>query len=127
MILYPYKTVSVRILYVGAGIPDWIVLVIKNLDSKLYVALRWIDSISGLFNVMYGLRHGSILFLSLFTVFINTVIIKLRDSGLGCCMHYIYLDVFSMRMILFSQLLLSLAFGNAKYLSQNYFGRESFI
>jgi len=76
---------------VDAGVPGWIVLVIENWYSKLCVAVRWIDAISGFCNVMSGVRQGSILSPRLFTVLINIVIVKLRDNGVGYSINNIFL------------------------------------
>ena len=76
--------------------PGWIVLVIENWYSKLCVAVTWIDAISG-FYLMSGVRQGSILSPRLFTVLNNTVIVKLRDSGVGCFINSIFIRcVFSL-------------------------------
>jgi len=76
---------------VDTGVPGWIVMVLENWYSKLCVAVRWIDAISGFFNVMSGVRQGSILSPRLFTVLINIVIVKLKDSGVGCSINNIFI------------------------------------
>jgi len=91
---------------VDTRVPGWIVLVIENWYSKLCVTVRWIDAISGFFNVMSGVRQGSILSPRLFTVLINIVIVNLRDSGGGCSITVFLLDVFFMPMISLSYQLL---------------------
>ena len=58
---------------------------IENWYSKLCVAVRWIDAISGFFNVMTGVRQGSILSPRLFTVLINIIVKKL--SSLQCLLR----------------------------------------
>ena len=64
--------------------PTWIVLLIVNWYSKLSVAVRWNGAISRYFTVKSGVRQlGSILSPSLFTVFINVLIVRLRESGDG--------------------------------------------
>ena len=79
---------------------------IENWYSKLCVAVIWLDAISEFFNVKSGVRQGSILSPRLFTVLINIVIVKLKDSGVGCSIKIFLLDVFFMPMIsLYYQLL----------------------
>jgi len=45
------------------------------------VPVRWIDAIRGFFNSGSGIGLANILSPRLFTVLINIVVIKLRDSG----------------------------------------------
>ena len=49
------------------------------------------DAISGFFNVMSVVRQGNILSPRLFTVLINIVIVKLKDSGVGCSINNIFI------------------------------------
>jgi len=77
--------------FVDTVVPGCIVLVIENWYSKLCVAVRWIDAISGFFNVMSGVRQGSILSTRSFTVLINIVIVNLRDSGVACSINNIFI------------------------------------
>ena len=72
---------------VDAGVPGWIVLVIENWYSKLCVAVRWIDAISGFFKVV-SCHQGYLR--CYYLNIINIVIIKLRDSSVGCSINNIF-------------------------------------
>jgi len=76
---------------IKAGIPTWIVLLIINWYGKLMVAVRWVDKISNFFHVISGVRQGGILSPVLFTVFINLIIVRLKDCGFGCVINGIYI------------------------------------
>jgi len=85
-----FDTVKHSLLFrslIQAGVPTWIVLLIVNWYSKLSVAVRWNGAISRYFAVKSGVRQGSILTPSLFTVFINVLIVRLRESGDGCIIN----------------------------------------
>jgi len=55
------------------------------------VAVRWNDVISQSFNVKAGVRQGSLLSSSLFNVFVNVFISKLRNAGFGCIVNRTYI------------------------------------
>ena len=67
-----------------SGIPVWIVNVIVNWYSELYVAVRWNSTISHFFNVKAGVLQGVILSPALFILFINIFIVQLKESRYGC-------------------------------------------
>ena len=69
---------------VDTGLPHVLICVISNWYSQLYVAVRWKGVISTSFHVCSGVQQGSTLSLSLFNVFINLLIVRLRHLGLGC-------------------------------------------
>ena len=66
------------------GIPKWILSLLANWYCKLNVAVRWNGAFSDSFHVSSGVRQGSILSPSLFTVFMNMFIVRLRTLGSGC-------------------------------------------
>ena len=83
-----FDTVKHSLLFrslIQAGVSTWIVLLIVNWYSKLSVAVRWNRSISRYFTVNSGVRQGSILSPSLFTVFINVVCIENLWTVLDVC------------------------------------------
>jgi len=51
--------------------------------SKCYAFVRWGSYVSEQFKIMAGVRQGGVLSPVLFSVFINTVICKLRSAGYG--------------------------------------------
>ena len=46
--------------------------------------IRWNSMESGTFSVKNGVRQGAILSPSLFCVYLDTLLLKLRDAGVGC-------------------------------------------
>ena len=67
-----------------AGIPCWITNLLSNWYSKLHVAVRWNGCLSHFFQVSSGVRQGSILSPALFNMYINQLIVDLRECGSGC-------------------------------------------
>ena len=67
-----------------------LVLSIVNWYSKPSVAVRWNAAISRYLTINSGVRQGSILSPSLFAVFINVLIVKLRESGDVCIVNNQY-------------------------------------
>ena len=71
--------------------------------SKCFGIVRWGNSLSSQFHVCAGVRQGGVLSPVLFAVFINSLIVSLRHSGLGAFMgsqSLITLVVCCMLMIL---------------------------
>ena len=67
-----------------AGFPSWVVTTLMDWYSKLFAAVRWLDSFSAPFQVRSGCSQGSSLSPALFNLFINSLIVQLKDLGLGC-------------------------------------------
>ena len=85
-----FDTVSHSLLFkslIKAGVPIWIVKLLVHWYGKLCVAVRWNGAISQYFAVKSGVRQGSILSPSLFTVFMNIFIIQLKECGDGCTIN----------------------------------------
>jgi len=59
---------------------------------QLLVAVRWLDVISNFFHVTsgVGVRQGGILSPVLFTVFVNLIVVRLKDCGFGCVIICMY-------------------------------------
>jgi hypothetical protein len=69
------------------GIPLPVVNVIANWYDKLFVAVRWNDCLSMVFSVHSGVRQGGTLSPTLFSLYINSLITRLRDLDVGCHIH----------------------------------------
>lgn len=85
-----YDTVHHVKLFVSlleAGLPHWFVRTLANWYSKLFVAVRWLDSLSSPFQVCSGCSQGSCLSPALFNLFINRLIKELKDLGIGCSIN----------------------------------------
>lgn len=73
------------------------VILINILDcwfSKTYACVKWGDSISSRVKLNCGTRQGGILSPTLFSVFINDVILRLQKSSLGCHIRNLCLNAF---------------------------------
>ena len=81
-----------------AGLPATIVNIIHNWYNKLFVSVRWNGVYSNPFRVGSGVRQGSTLSPTLFNMFMNIFILKLKGAGIGChimnmfCGCFLYAD-----------------------------------
>ena len=69
------------------GMQLWIIDILVNWYSKLFVAVRWNSVMSNYFSVVSGVRQGSSLSPAIFNVFINVFITSLRSLAVGCCVN----------------------------------------
>jgi len=70
-----------------AGVPRWLIDILVNWYSKLFVAVRWNECLSRYFKVGSGVRQGSPLSPALFNVFVNVFIVNTKATGQGCYMN----------------------------------------
>ena len=56
--------------------------------------IRWNSTESSLFKVKNGVRQGAILSPSLFCIYLDTLLARLRDAGVGCHIGGMYLGAF---------------------------------
>lgn len=66
-------------------VPVWIITILINWYSKLFVTVRWRNMHSYSYKVLSGVRQGGPLSPALFNVFVNDSISKLQDANIGCC------------------------------------------
>ena len=76
------------------GFPKSILALLINWYSKLMMVVRWKGFLSNSFLVRSGVRQGSILSPSLFSVFMNIFIVRLKTLGTGCCISGYFLGCF---------------------------------
>ena len=76
---------------IGLGIPLYILNVLINWHCKLLGCVRWLGALSGVFAVKSGVRQGGILSPWLFNVYVNGLISRLRNSGVGCYIFYAFI------------------------------------
>ncbi|XP_072172338.1 uncharacterized protein [Diadema setosum] len=76
-----------------AGVHGSLWLLVRNLYEGLTAKVWWNGRTSEPFHVRQGVRQGGILSPLLYLVYINGLITKLRDSGLGSSVHSIYTGI----------------------------------
>ena len=53
------------------------------MNEEQYAWIRWGGSNSSLFTIVNGTRQGSILSPSLFAVYVDSLLVELRELGIG--------------------------------------------
>jgi hypothetical protein len=66
------------------GVPNVFVKLLVNWYAKLSVVVRWNGFDSPVLRVLSGVRQGGVLSPILFNFYVDDMIFKLRESGLGC-------------------------------------------
>ena len=65
-------------------VPKSYVLILKNWYDKIFISVRWGDSLSPWTSLLSGVRQGGILSPVLFAIFVDSVLDRLAKCGLGC-------------------------------------------
>jgi len=65
-------------------VPKYFINVISNWFEKGCAYVRWGNAISSRFTISAGVHQGGLLSPLLFPVYMDVLIIKLRDAGFGC-------------------------------------------
>ena len=73
------------------GLPSVFVNILINWYGKLRVQVRWRDKMSVLFRVKSGVRQGGILSPTLFNIYVDSLIVTLRNKRLGCFVKNAYI------------------------------------
>jgi hypothetical protein len=76
-----------------ACFPVWVITILINWYSKLYVAVRWNSALSSSFSVQSGVRQGSSFSPALFNVFINIFIAEIKSSNYDCKINLNFVGV----------------------------------
>jgi len=73
------------------NIPRSFLAVLVNWYSKCFVFVRWGNHVSRQFQILAGVRQEGVFYLPVFALFIDSVIFKLRLSGVGAFIgsHYV--------------------------------------
>lgn len=73
------------------GLPARVVRTIIFVYEEQYAWVRWCGSNSSLFTIVNGTRQGSILSPSLFAVCVDSLLVELRELGIGCKVAGVYM------------------------------------
>jgi len=73
------------------NIPHQFLMVLINWYSKCYAAVRWNGVFSRVFDISCGVRQGGVLSPILFAVYVDDIIVNLRESQLGCSINGVYI------------------------------------
>ena len=68
----------------SCGVPWFIVDVLCNWYSKMFVVIRWNGALSRTLCVQSGVRQGGCMSPTIFNMFINAFIVQLRQLSVGC-------------------------------------------
>ena len=82
-----FSTLFQRLL--DRGMP--LVRVIIKVYEDQYAWVKWGNSRSTIFSIVNGTRQGSILSHSLFAVYVDELLVELRNLGLGCMVAGVYM------------------------------------
>ena len=72
-------------------IPFFIIKVIVNWYSTMFASVRWNGAFSNMLPVKSGVLQGSILYPSLFNLYVDVIIIALSKAGCRCFVRQIYM------------------------------------
>ena len=76
---------------VSSGVPYGIVNILRHWYSILCVNVKWGSRCSQFFAVFNGVRQGSVLSPTIFNVFINVFIVRLRHLSFGCHLRSMFI------------------------------------
>jgi len=68
------------------GLPACIVRVLLNLYVDHVIQVSWAGILSSSFNAVNGVKQGGVLNPVLFCIYIDSLLTKLSESGIGCYM-----------------------------------------
>ena len=73
------------------GMPAIVVRVLIRVYEYQYAWVKWGNSRSNTFTIVNGTRQGSILSPALFAVYVDTLLVELRQLGVGCKVAGVYM------------------------------------
>ena len=96
-------------LLLDRGMPVCVVHLLRNwyVDQKLSV--RWNSKSSYSFNVSNGVRQGGVVSPILFTIYIDKLLLELRQQGVGCYWNYYFAGAYTLHLVSMSLHLLSIS------------------
>ena len=77
------------------GLPLPVLKFLVSWYGSQQMRVRWGDSLSDPFNVSNGVRQGSILTPLLFAVYLDDLLVELRESGVGCYWGSLFAGAFA--------------------------------
>ena len=82
------------------GLPAVVVRAIIVVYEKQYAWVRWGRARSELFTIENGTRQGSVLSPALFSIYMDEILLQLRNLGVGCYVGDVFMGLWGMLMIL---------------------------
>ena len=92
-VLKPFDRVNHFALFIkliDIGIPLYVLNILINWHCQLTGCVRWLGALSVVFDVKSGVRQGGMNSPWFFYVYVNEPISKLRKSGVGCYIYYVF-------------------------------------
>ena len=80
-------------------LPNELLSLLQQWFSISVTCVRWGACYSHFFSLLAGVRQGGVLSPILFAIFIDSLVDKVRSTGVGCYLSYFCVSIFSMLTI----------------------------
>ena len=76
-------------------LPNKILSILERWFAISVTCVKWCNKFSAFFNLSCGVRQGGVLSPYLFACFIDSVVDKVKSSGVGCYVNMTYMSILS--------------------------------